>query len=308
MIKNSAIRKNGLSISFITPTFSRDIERFALLRRSLAMFAPNIPHFVYVHTEDLPLFTKRFGQQPGLNLIPTVEVLPQKVEAERLKWQSFTGKIIDSLSWRLGLRQKDFSGWKLQQIVKLEALASSESDAVVFLDSDVILCSSFEFGQFVDAENKLRLRGTVAKNYEDFAFEVSRQILVGGDLMQPMAAFNYLHPGPSFLKRTGRVLIEHLRTIHADWHSTFFRQTFPSEFSLLGYAARELERYDGYQIDGSDPDQWGYNVKALAELWPSIDLCKAEFGRRKFLLVQSNLDMPFCDYYPPVDALLKSLA
>ena len=302
------IKKNHLSVSFITPTFSRDIERFALLRRSMNMFAGEIPHLVFVDTEDLPLFTDRFGKEPGLQLISTKDILPRKIETQRAIWRSWKGKIIDRIGWRVGLNAKFFTGWKLQQIVKLEALANCETDAAVFLDSDIIFCGSVGVEQFIDAENNVRLLQTNAKNYEDFAFEVSRQILIGGNLLQPANAFNYIHQAPRFLKRTGITLKAHLEATHKNWYSNFFHQNFPSEYNLLGYAARELEGYIGYQVEKSDQGEWCYNVKSKSDLYPCLDLCKKELGNRKFLLIQSNLGIPLSEFFLQTDALLKSLA
>ena len=272
------------------------------------MFSGEIPHSVFVDTEDLALFTDRFGKERGLQLIPTKDILPRKIEAQRVMWRSWKGKIIDRIGWRLGLNAKFFTGWKLQQIVKLEALANCQTDAAVFLDSDIIFCGSVGADQFIDTENNIRLLQTNAKNYEDFAFEISRQILIGDNLLQPANAFNYIHQAPRFLKRTGLTLKAHLEATHKDWHLNFFHQNFPSEYNLLGYAARELEGYTGYRIENSDQDQWCYNVKFKSDLHSCLDLCKKESGSRKFFLIQSNLGIPLSDFFPQTDALLKSLS
>ena len=39
------------SMCFITPTFRRDFQQFALQRRTMAAFAPDIPHVVIVDEE-----------------------------------------------------------------------------------------------------------------------------------------------------------------------------------------------------------------------------------------------------------------
>jgi hypothetical protein len=300
-------QKNA-EISFITPTHARDIERFALLRRSMKMFSCDIPHLVFVDTEDLPLFKERFGTEAGLQLISTEEVLPKRIEARRAMWRSWKGKTLERVGWRLGINARIFTGWKLQQIVKIEALSNLDTSAAAFLDSDMIFCGPVGQDEFIDANNQIRLLETPAVNYEDFAFEVSRQILVGGNLLQPAKAFNYIHQAPRFLRRTGVTLKRHLEKNHKDWYSSFFQQNFPSEYSLLGYAARELEAYAGYKVEGTSQAEWCYNVKFKSDLQSCLDLCKQEAGRRKFLLIQSNLQMPLNEYLPETERLLVALS
>src|SRR5579862_8311601 len=72
-------------IVFFTPTFFRDIERFAVLRRSIKMFAPTIPHIAVVNTEDHGGFARRFGRDQGLDLLRSADVLPSEIERRRRK-------------------------------------------------------------------------------------------------------------------------------------------------------------------------------------------------------------------------------
>jgi hypothetical protein len=299
--------EKALSISFVTPTFARDIERFAFLRHSMKLFKCDISHLAYVDTEDMPLFKERFGSDNGLQLIATKDVLPKKIEKQRLMWRSWKGKTIERVGWRLGLNSRLFTGWKLQQIVKIEAIANLQADVAVFLDSDIIFSSNITPSDFVDKDNQVRLLETPAVNYEDFAFEISRQILTGGNLLQRANAFNYIHQAPRFLKRTGLALKCHLEKKNKDWHSSFFHQNFPSEYSLLGYAARELEGYSGYIREMSDPASWCYNVKFKSDLQSCLDQCKDEAGKRKFLLIQSNLQLPIADFLPDTEKMLLAL-
>lgn len=304
---NQKFNNKEISFSFITPTFARDIERFALLRRSMNMFSCRIPHSVFVDTEDISLFNDRFGKEPGIHLIPTKDILPKKIENQRRMWRSWKGKTIERLGWRIGINAKFFSGWKLQQIVKIEALANSNTHAAAFLDSDIIFCGSVGIDEFIDKENNVRLLETTAKNYEDYAFEVSRQILIGENLLRPAEAYNYIHQAPRFLRRTGKTLKKHLEAVHRDWYSSFFHQNFPSEYSLLGYTARQLESYEGYKIE-RDEINWCYNVKSKADLPTYLNLCKKESGIRKFLLIQSNLGLPLEEYLPQTEELIRSLS
>ena len=51
---------NVPSICFMTPTHVGDLRQFSLLRRSIQVFAPGIPHIAIVNTEDYREFVDRF--------------------------------------------------------------------------------------------------------------------------------------------------------------------------------------------------------------------------------------------------------
>ena len=72
------------SICFVTPTYGGDIDQFSMLRRSVNLFAPGIPHFAIVHTEDCEKFRERFREESTLEIIPTADVLPPAVELHRM--------------------------------------------------------------------------------------------------------------------------------------------------------------------------------------------------------------------------------
>lgn len=272
------------------------------------MFSCDIPHLAFVDTEDMPLFKERFGAEANLQLLTTAEILPKSIEVRRAMWRSWKGKMLERAGWRLGINARIFTGWKLQQIVKIEALANLKTEVAAFLDSDMIFCAPVGQDEFIDSDDNVRLLETPAINYEDFAFEISRQILVGGNLLQPANAFNYIHQAPRFLKCTAATLKRHLEKKHKDWYSSFFRQSFPSEYSFLGYAARELEGYAGYRVEHSNQSEWCYNVKFKSDLQSCLNLCRQEAGKRKFLLIQSNLQMPISEFLPETEKLLISLS
>ena len=306
-MSESSSHAQAPSLCYMTPTFARDIEHFALLRRSVRLFSPNIPHLVYVDTEDYQTFVRRFGNEPLLQIIPMADILPPRMERERRFWKSWRGGLADRVNHRVGSHNRLFTGWKVQQILKLEAAARVPFDAVVFLDSDCFFCDTVEPHDFTRGGDLILLE-TPATNYEDFAFEVSRQVLTAGSLLEPADAFNYIHQAPRFLRRTAERLLEHLQSRYANWHTALFREMFPSEYNLLGYAARVLEEYRGYQRAITPRQEWLYEVKLPHALDQQIDLCHAENGRRKFFLIQSNMRIPAADYVPRATRMIEHLA
>lgn len=295
------------SLCYITPSYAPDIERFALLRRSLRLFSPDIPHLAYIDTEDYGAFKRRFGDDRSLRIMPTSEILPPGVEAARRARRSWHGRIVERIGWRLGLDTRYASGWKIQQIVKLYGLKCCEFDAAVFLDSDIVLCGDVSREDYFHG-NLLKVLQTPAITYEDHAFEVCRQILINGDLKDKSRTFNYIHQAPRFLKKTGISLINNLEDLWKDWHKKFFEQQFPSEYNILGYWAREQEMYQGYFVDDTDPSTWVYNIKTERDFDSQIRLCINENGRKKFMLIQSNIKMLSHDHVSRVSEMIDRLA
>lgn len=295
------------SVCYITPTYGGDIERFALLRESISLFSPDIKHIAYVHTEDCAAFERRFGRQSNLAFCPTSDVLSPILETRRQRpGKRLSQRFADKFGGPLGLRADIIPGWLTQQVVKLEALARADVDAVVFLDSDLVLCGPVSaHDHFVDG--KLILLEARATNYEDYAFEISRQIIMGGNLLETADAFNYVHVPPRFLSRTASNLITRLRSKDALWQERIVSQQFLSEYNLLGYLAREVERYDGYHVD-RHPENHSYSVKAPSDLAVQIQACRDEGGARKFFQLQSNLSIPAEQYVPKLKTLMLDMA
>ena len=89
--RSDASRERRPSLCMLTVSHAPDVERFALLRHSLELFAPGFEHVAVVDTEDLPLFSARFGGSPRLRLLPTAAVLPAK------SWGAHASRLITVL-------------------------------------------------------------------------------------------------------------------------------------------------------------------------------------------------------------------
>lgn len=145
-----------LSLCFMTATWGPDLGHFRWLRRSMerAGFA-DIPHFVVVQTEDLPLFKSL--ESGGMRLLSTAEVLPGDIERRRVDARRRTqdygrrlGKFCTSLNKRFGWCDwVRYTGWQVQQITKLTVAASVAYELTVVLDSDLLLTRPFDLRLFV---------------------------------------------------------------------------------------------------------------------------------------------------------------
>lgn len=69
-------------VTFVSPTFKKDLQRFALLRESMERCEIDIRHIAVVQHEDLPLFDK-IPFRHKLTLLSSRDVLPADIEARR---------------------------------------------------------------------------------------------------------------------------------------------------------------------------------------------------------------------------------
>jgi hypothetical protein len=101
-------------ITFVTPSFSGDYERFAFQRESMARCSIDVPHVAIVHDEDVDLF-RSTPFRDSLTIVSSREVLPAEVERRR--------------------RERSIIGWRAQQLVKIAAAGIVDTDYVC-VDSD----------------------------------------------------------------------------------------------------------------------------------------------------------------------------
>lgn len=286
-------------ICYVTPSHAGDIERFEILRHSINIFSPGFNHYVLLDTEDINLFKERFSNEKNLFFVSSQDLLPAKIEQRRIRSKSLYGKILKRLAWRTGLSPDKLNGWRLQQLLKIYFLSNTEFDCVVFLDSDIVFCGLVDKNYYFN-NDKLVLLQTPASAIEDYSFEVCTHITVRSNMALSVNYFNYIHQAPRFYKSTASLLLKKLIEVNGDaWCDRFIEQPFPSEYSLLGYSARELQFYADYYIERSAPDRWLYKAQFVTDkekLDDIFSLCEAENGSRKFILIQSNLCIPAQTY------------
>jgi hypothetical protein len=296
------------SICYLTPTYAPDIERFAVLRESIRIFSPAVPHIAMVETEDLSMFERRFRNDQNLIIRPTSSILTKSVERMRRELRSVKGNVRQRIAWRLGLKQPA-TGWKIQQITKIEALSTLPYEAVVFVDSDLLFCAPVAPDYYFH-HGKLVLLESRAETYLDYVFEASRTILMEGGLSKgnTTESYDYNHHPVCFLSRTGRRLRDYLASRHENWHKSFLNLELPAEFNLMGYTARVLEGYEGYHLDQSAVSRWNYRATDPQHFDDCINMCRAEEAARKFIWVQSNMRLPESAWKPHLMRLITDLA
>ena len=272
--------------SFLTLTHRGDIERFAVLRRSINLFAPGWRHVAVVNTEDRAAFERRFEADTLLRIVTTKEVLPEWLERRRRK----PGLGRHLRRWMYG---RPVKGWYIQQLAKIFMLARLQCEAGVFLDSDVFLCRRLTNEVFF-SDGKLRLFRRRATDAEGFAFDISTHIVLGNPLHRVTELYDYIFSPASFRKSTAIALLAEFDrrrlSRRSKWLRRFIKLERPSEYNLLGYAATVLENCAGYELTECEPDLLHHSIRFpedRARLAAEIDrMCERP---KPFALIQSSL-------------------
>jgi hypothetical protein len=273
------------SLCILTPSCRGDLAQFAVLRESIRVFAPEIPHVVLVHTEDYRRFRKRFQAEPNLEIIPTAAVLPREIERRRRK----SGPKWLTGNW-FGGRQ--IRGWHAQQLAKIFALASARYEAALFVDSDVFICRPLQARDFY-VDGRLKLFRQRATNAEQLDFDISTHDLLGRPLHAVTDFFDYIFHPACFRRWTALGLLQELsrrRGSESRWMDKFLEERRPSAYNLLGYAATVLDGGVNYELVECKPTDLHHSVRFPEDLVRFEQEMRHMLARPKqFALIQSTV-------------------
>lgn len=125
-------------MSVFTKSFAPDFELCADLHRSVIEYSPeSVHHHIVVPRSDLKLFGRLAGSRTHI-----------RCEAEFLP-SSFLALPFGNFTMNLGRPFPPVRGWILQQVIKLAAVAASEDDVVLVVDSDVEFVRPFTVETFL---------------------------------------------------------------------------------------------------------------------------------------------------------------
>jgi len=289
----------------LTPSYSGDIPRFSLLRRSVAMFAPGIPHIAIVNSEDMGQFVDRFRGEQGLELVAISDVLPASIERRRRR----SGPSWLARGW---LRQRTIKGWYAQQLAKIFALASCRYDAAVFVDSDVFVCKPLSDDYFY-VNGSLKLFRQRASNAEQLDFDIATHDILGNPLHTITELYDYIFSPCCFRKSSAVRLLEEFSrrglARRERWMRRFLREKRPSEYNLLGYAATVLEGLAGYHLMECDPEDLHHSIRYPEDrLRVMEEIESMQTQPKPFALVQSALGVSVEQISGALDRLAEARA
>lgn len=139
-----------MEITFFTPTYARDFERFCLLRESLEYFGIEIPHVAVVNHADVGLFNT-VPHRRGLSILSTRDILPTEFERRRQVWR------ISRKDYRYWITGRGIPGWTIQQLIKLASPKVVDTQGIVCLDSDCFFIAPVSAGDFYAPDGRLHL-------------------------------------------------------------------------------------------------------------------------------------------------------
>jgi len=212
-------------MKLLTVTWSGDRAHFELLRYSLDLSGlSRLPHEVIVQDEDIDPF--RDHDRPPLQLRSSADILPPSVERHRRRAHrrqgrfgrrltTLAGSLARRLNWPRWVR---YTGWHTQQLCKLFAAAQSDENAVVVMDSDLVVspmaaCDDFQGERGIVCYQRwvaaLRTAPTGGTAVAGAAGAASRPSLVGsaaGSAATTMVGIRSLPlVSPLLLQRSGRL-------------------------------------------------------------------------------------------------------
>jgi hypothetical protein len=125
-------------MSVITPSFAPDFELCVDLHRSVLECSPeSVHHHIIVPRSDIKLFRRLAG--PRTHILCETDFLPS----------SFVPVPLTKFTVNLRQPIPPVRGWILQQVVKLAAVAASEDDVALVVDSDIEFIRPFGVETFV---------------------------------------------------------------------------------------------------------------------------------------------------------------
>lgn len=133
------------TVGLLTPSHSRDVERFALLCESIDAHVTGFSkHYVIVNDDDAHVFEK-FRSDKRL-IVPVSRYLPNWLYAVPTAVLPTRRRI-----W-LSLRSAPVHGWHIQQIAKIAGSLSAPEQRMCIIDSDNVFFRKFDVGLYAGAE------------------------------------------------------------------------------------------------------------------------------------------------------------
>ena len=215
-----------MRMAVITTSFATDFELCSDLNRSVLNYSPDsIHHYIIVPEADLNLFGRLAGSRTHIRC--ESDLLPRSFI--RVPFSKFT----------VNLRRPfpPVRGWILQQVIKLAAVAASEHDVVLLVDSDIEFVRPFGLETFV-RDGVVRFYGRVNEINETLPRHIVWHKVARALLGLPPAQLPYTDYVSSLLAWNPaivrRMLDRVATTTGRPWANVIAGQLHFSEWTLYG--------------------------------------------------------------------------
>lgn len=238
----------------ITPSYEKDLERCKILCRSVDVCIPDdVLHVLIVDRRDRECFASLRSHRRKILFVE--DILPWWILRLPL-----------ARRWWLNLCGTPIRNWVLQQIVKIQAAAISEADAVLFVDSDVAFVRPFSLRQ-LEREGKIALNRVSFTNPQHACWLRNARAILG--VPGSNDEINYIGNLISWRVSTARALVGYLGKIrHRHWIREFASRWQVSEYMVYGTF---VEHVLGMEASGHFPAamplihlSWGHDLTTEA--------------------------------------------
>ncbi len=278
-------------ITFFTPTYRNDAERFQLLRDSVRRFyRGKSRHVIAVPTEDEALFRRMTSGD-------RVEIVIQNDLVDRrfypAAWYPALQRFLPSQAWRFD-RFAGRNGWIIHIIVKLSIARFIHDQPAVLLDSDSFFTRPFDDTDLDrPAEQRVLVQWTPDTPIpgQQRHLQRTREIL---GLPEGPLAHNYQSNPEIWYPDWVRMLQQHLESrFSKSWQQALFDAGTISSSALYGTFVDEYLRPPDLKVRGRFPyfiawDDDSYRAFLAA---PARSI-----GSNFYAVIQSNLGHPASEY------------
>lgn len=284
---------SSTTLTVITPSYRNDYELVVDLCQSLDRFL-RVPfkHLLIVPRSDLSLFS---SLQSAQRVVLVEEDLLLPYGFRKIPFPKRI-KIPGLIDWRI--REQWYcrgvgrvNGWVIQQLLKLSAPALTDSEHILFVDSDNVLFRPLELAQFYqDGKIKLSRRQMLPDMHAHLGWHANALTLLGiPDFSGPK--YNYIGNFIVWNRSTVIALQELVGRISGvPWQIAVARTKRVSEYILYGLYCELVAPDHGGHVFG-EPDLtcsfWTNNNQFTV-----ADMAKSLLPSHVALHIQSTIPMP----------------
>jgi len=287
-----------MDINIITPSYKLDFERCKVLCESVEKFVCNYKkHLIIVDALDYQIFKT-------LNSDKTEVIIKEDFLPDWLY------KVPYSSRWWLSFKTLPVRGWILQQIVKLSAAELCDSDAFLFIDSDVAFIKPFDVMSLV-IDKRARLYSAPRKTSDYFDRRKQSWHLKAANLFGitdiSLLSQDYISQLVLWRRDTLLKLLSFIEdSKQRSWKQVLCNNLDFSEYTLYGvFAEQVLREQSGHYLTKEELCycSWHHEIKNSSDLSSFLATVPPQYCS---VLIQSNLKISPPEYLEQINQLQKS--
>lgn len=226
-------------LTFFTPSYAGDLDRFILLRKSMERFyRGNARHVVAVPKEDLRLFKRNAPNDGDIEYVTQNELVDKAFFPPW--WYRQAKQHFPSQAWRLD-RFKGRSGWIIQIMTKLSIPSVIQTGVVALLDSDLVFVRDFENADMGDPERQqvlVRIVAQTESGKQRHHVEKSRSVF---GISPGSTEHHYMSSPNIWYPEWVKALHVYLEERYSDrWQHVLFQAGHISAYTLYGIFVEEV--------------------------------------------------------------------